>query len=299
MTRNRLWLAAALVAVAACATRRDVEEIVGASNAALILADSDPGLAAPGGADADWEAQVRDKSDDAIARIDAFLAQHEGNPNLQRTLNALRLRKALLLTFTGRRNLARATYAQADRELAGNARDIALIDSSEVLIWWQDAAAGEFRASDADRHIATLDRVIEAAPPGSGIRYYLATLRAHIALKRASADVDPRAGFRAGLAAYAAEFDEAARENVRIWIAGDPAELEAIPTGALRWYGHAPITRAMYSQAYVDFLDETRSAFEADPANVDPVLRRALEDGTFEREPAWPDACGWLFRLEG
>lgn len=298
-TRTRMWLAAVLLAAASCATRRDVEEIVGASNGALILAQADPGLAAPEGADSDWDQKVRGKSEEALARIDAFIAQHAENPALQRTVNALRLRKALLLTFSGQRNLARATYAEVNKELAGNARDVALIDSADVLIWWQDAAAGEFHAADADRHLKTLTRVIEAAPPLSGIRYYLATLRAHIRLKRASADVDQRAGFREGLAEYAGEFDEGARANVRTWVEGRPEELRKIPTDALRWYGHATITRDMYAEAYQAFLDETRAAFQADPENVDPILRRALEDGTFEREPKWPAACAWLFDLGG
>src|SRR5690606_34803733 len=130
----------ALAAAAGCVTAEQVKSIVTEANAATIAAeaavlDADPG-AAPG---ASWR--------DTVARIEAFIAEHPDEP---RTSNALRIREAVVLLGAGQPNLARAVFEEVDRELLGSARDIAIYDAREHLVWWYGLGS-VLTASDIER----------------------------------------------------------------------------------------------------------------------------------------------------
>jgi len=305
----RLGLVAALLALSACVTAQEVRGIVADSNAALtdqmalaqgvgILADTEvpiPSAIDPNAPAQPDTQQWRAKAHAAIGRIDAFVAKHSQNEKLARTVNALHLRKALLLAVSGDTNLARAAIAHFRRDLAGNARDLGLYHSHEALTWWWVVAANprppsaSFKSA-AKRHVAELANAITASPQGSAIRYYLATVRAHVQLKRANMQRDPRRDLKDALQAYCAQFDADAQAGVENWLRQDLEKLKTIPTEHLRSYGHAPIVLDMYTKTYQYFLDEWR----AEPINAPNGVRQAIANGTLEQTPQWPDDCAWL-----
>jgi hypothetical protein len=273
--------------VAACATTQEVRTIVREANAASLLAASEFVTAHP--------AKPAVGGGDVIDRIDAFLDQHP-EPQLARVCDALRVRKGLLLAARKRSNLARETFAQVQVANLGNPRDRAIYRASGALIWWWTVAAREnvppatFRA-DAAQHGKTLDKEIGEAPAGSAIRYYLATLRAHVFLKWSSMGPDPRGKLFEGLTAYAKEFDDGAQKYVAAF-----AKDKTPPPENLRWYGQALVTAKAYDDAYRAWLTEVR---DANPEDLDPAIRAEL--GSLETDPdadpPWPDACKWLVAL--
>ncbi|MCP5144484.1 MAG: hypothetical protein H6978_06640 [Gammaproteobacteria bacterium] len=280
-----------------CVTQQEVKSIVDASNAALaerlvqdqgtlLLAQTEPVTAdsvdaGSAGGSIDIQRQAAAQRDAAVARIDAFIAANAQYPNLARTVNALQLRKALLLLTGGKPNMARAAFAQFKVDDAGNARDLGLYRSHEALTWWWSAAGrSDWDAASAARHLTTLSQAITNAPSGSGIRYYLATLRAHIRLKGATFTGDWRAPLREGLVEYSREFDAAARDKVRAFMV-DPARLAGEPLDNLRWYGQAAVTFNAYDAAYRRYLNDAAEAGES----------------TGEDAPAWPADTAWLAGL--
>ena len=245
-TIRALALAALLAAVAGCPTTQEVRAIVADSNAAIeaqaILADSDPQLEN----DEKQSAAAMKRAQDAVRRIDAFLA---ANPGMKGTANALIVRKALLLMLAKKPQMAKAAFAGYDASIPGSTRDLGLYKSFDVLVWWQDARKRDDVEWPSKRvALKKFDDVIAGLPGGEGITYYLLTLRANMQLKRASEQDTQdaqRAAMRSGLSAYSEGFDAPARANVRAF-ASTPAKLEGEPFDRLRWYAQAKVTYDAY-----------------------------------------------------
>ncbi len=263
-TATLFALALALLAAPACVSQR-VSDIVEASNAAMeasaVLRQTDlPGLAAPDGRGGgpngenpeDWRAKVEQRRTEAIQLIETFIAEH---PDQKTTINALLVRKALLHLTGGEPNLAAATFARYDRSLPGNERDLGLYLSHEALSWWWTIAgnpnpnAREY-AILARRYEDRLSTVIADLSEGSAIRYYLVTTIAHIDLKWAMLEDEPKVRLRSGLASFCAAFGPGDRKSIGIWIEAQPAAMGKLPLDRLRWYGHAKIVYDQYAKQF-------------------------------------------------
>ncbi len=180
-----------------------------------------------------------------VARIDAFIESHPERPA---TLNALRIRKAMLLLQTGRPNFARAPFEAFDPRGEGNTRDRALYDArSTLLFWWSVAGIQDPSQFPTDAKFfgrqQELEGVIDGLPRSS-VRAYLAALHAQLVMKR----VENLSGSRAlselesAFARYLAEFDDADRQATRALFdpATDAAVFRAIPETRVRFLGQVP-----------------------------------------------------------
>lgn len=272
--------------VGGCATKAQVEDIVAESNALLIaqaerraaedlLAES--ALAVPGPRDdqppATAELLEPSAVQAAIQKIDAFLAAH---PELTQANNALRVRKAVLLAFSGQPNMAKAAFAGYVRD-DGNARDEALYDNHDTLVWWWQTSA-QAPGTNAQAQAALTPRIdaltegLGRTPRGSEVHLYLAAVRAHMQWKLASTgETRPEIAqaLREGLAAYCGEFDATEQVRVQAWMRADFSELGALPAERWRMYGQAEVVRDRYVAS----------------------MQGALSAGA---DPAWPEACDWL-----
>jgi hypothetical protein len=189
-------LAAGLLA--SCATKREVQQIVTDSNAAILSqqlgADSDLVIAA----------EKKGKSnalDAASGRIDAFIAAH---PDQMETAAALRVRQGMLLLSAKEPELAQAAFAQAAVTNLHTPRDQTLKAISEHLLWWFEASEAPFKrdpqnskkddyaqATNAlarllDQQRSLSERAVKD-PAVEGIRDYVAETRAWIGLRYTSA----------------------------------------------------------------------------------------------------------------
>lgn len=235
------FLVLCLALVFGCATRHDVQEIVQESNQLLeareLLVESSVGPLARPGVD-DGEALDAEAVWPAIARIDAFLERH---PDLTQATNALTVRKAVLLAFAGKPNMARAAFA-AYREDGGNARDAALYRNSGVLLWWWSTSATTPNSSELvaardelRRRIEELSSGIDATPADTDVHLYLATVRAHMRWKLSTlAEEGPEAELTRGLAEYCASFTPRQQALARAWMDEDLDALAAVPAADWR-----------------------------------------------------------------
>ena len=288
-------LAACLVVTPACVTQQQVQQIVTESNLAIqasaVMAEADPFLQSIDGQSQD-NPETQKQLKTVIDKIDAFLEQH-GDQKV--TANAMILRKAVVLLVAGKPNMATATFTAYDPTLPGNTRDLGIYKSHEVLTWWSRVAPSldSSNVASFESKTAKLTDVINSLPRGSGIRYYLATLRSQIYLKWATLELDRRPRLLEGLRLYCNEFDKQAQDNVKAWIKGKPEDVQGlISSESLRWYGHVEIIYHEYTNTYQQFLDEIHRGFSEDPDNVPRELR-----GITERVPSWPEECGWMIDL--
>jgi hypothetical protein len=176
----------------ACATRNDVQDIVAKSNAALITATitgtgSTDSTGMPyAGIGKDPTASESKAWMASSAKIDAFIEAH---PDQKVTNNALRMRQAILLLSYKQYNLAKAAFNMVEPQHLATARDKALYNVRDHLVWWfglnkkADMSLSEFRK--ADMALNGLQTEIDGLNESPDIRDYLAEMRAWIALNAA------------------------------------------------------------------------------------------------------------------
>ncbi len=168
-------LAAAILLVDGCATKRETTEVVTESNAAL-LAQLQPDGAGGGGA-VDWQS--------ASSKIDALIAAH---PDQRVTNGSLRVRQGVLLLAHRQYDLAQAAF-NAATDLKTD-RDKALKALSPWLVWWYqhsaDPTLNPLQRAKAREALSAFDTQIAKVQGSPDIRDFLAEMRARIGLKLAS-----------------------------------------------------------------------------------------------------------------
>ena len=202
-----------LVVSSGCATTKEVQEIVSQTNVAMIS----------GGTIGQKNGTGSDKWKEESARIDAFI---EANPDSDVTNAALRVRQGMLLAIHKQDAYALMAFEQIrDRDQLVSARDRALYDLHEHIVWWFNVSEGSFEGTPstlADKEgggdykkafdsLVDFVRVCDGLPLGSSIRSYLEEMRAWIAATYAN-DVTVQAiaqeAFENGLNRYAAQFSD-------------------------------------------------------------------------------------------
>ncbi|MEA1946277.1 MAG: hypothetical protein U9N83_03120 [Thermodesulfobacteriota bacterium] len=206
-----------LVAVAAtgCATQGQVIEIVNQSNELMLISMIDmnssvlPGAGLPSG---NPDSPGIEPWEEASGKIDAFIATHSDQKTL---VSALRIRQGMLLLAHGEYNLARAAFEMADPVHLRTARDTALYNLREHLIWWfeQDktiVTTDNFKKGEIA--LVKFQEEIDKIGESPGIRDYLAEMRAYIALQmalRMTAENKATEYFEDGINKYAMIFTNA------------------------------------------------------------------------------------------
>lgn len=208
--------------VAACATQNQVAQIVASSNAAMLAGRFDLAVAPTAGPDG------KDAVQQEYDRIETFLADHQDPQYLDLT-TPLRLRRAVLLLNNRELNLAKAAFAEVDGAHLHTARDRALLEHKDTLLWWFGASARK-DWTDGDR-AAAKQAMVELLPAQErlgdsvDIRDYLAEMRAWIgivAAKHAMGEGVIRSLLEDALRGYATIFDD-----------DDLKALKVVPTGAV------------------------------------------------------------------
>ena len=254
-----LVLSALLVAsatlFAACGTTAEVRDLVAESNAAVLMAESPVLVTAPTGSDSSGTGQRLGGEADLITRIDTFIETHPERPA---TLNALRIRKAMLLLQSRQPNLARAAFENFDPAIAGNTRDRALYDArNSLLFWWAVAGLQDPGQFPTDRRFASqqaeLETVIDGLPPTS-VRAYLAALHAQMVMKRVE-NVDATRGrpmLQAAFARYIGEFsaDERRATGALFDPSSDASVFRSVPESRIRFLGQIPAMRDRFVRTW-------------------------------------------------
>lgn len=172
------WMAWLLL-LSGCVTRQAVEDIVETSNARMMAVQL-AGEPLPSGrpfdtADSGWK--------ELSARIDAFV---EAYPEQTAMVNAVRIRQAMLLLSYRQYNQAEAVFDQVDPGELTTARDRALYNVREPLLWWfeldKTTAMAPAQFDAADEALAMLQAEVDRLQDSPGIRDYLAEIRVWIAL---------------------------------------------------------------------------------------------------------------------
>jgi hypothetical protein len=231
-------LALLLTLLGGCVTAREVEQIVADANRESLVAgiadatpDPQPGAAAGEG----WE--------QAVARIEDYIVNHPDQP---RTINALRIREAVLLLNAGQPNLARAVFDQVDPSQLAGARDLAIYDAREHLAWWYGLGRtltpdDRRSARDALAGLAAV-AVADGLGRNDATRRFLEETRVRIGLRLAASLSDPGdvgAVLDDATTRYAAQFDAADRRAIQAWHR-DRALAEGAALKSLRWYDYVP-----------------------------------------------------------
>jgi hypothetical protein len=169
-----LLLAGVLVLSTGCVTKRDVEEIVVGTNAALVS----PYLNRTG--------EDASGGETALADIDRLIRSHPDNPVL---VNHLLVRQAMVLTIQKKSALAEQRWGRVQSAELKSERDRALYASREALVWAyhrlpESSPLDANEMTLARSHIDELDGAL-ASVETPDIAIYLHTIRAEIALKLA------------------------------------------------------------------------------------------------------------------
>lgn len=180
-TIRNLYLALVAVTVilsSGCLTKRQVQNIVTASNAAMIPQD----LLAPGSASTNSWATP-------LAQINQLLVTLTNSSSLVLS-NQLALRAAVLLTVNNQGSLATPYWDSIDPSKLVTARDLALYENHETLVWWYNRApsAAPLAGPELTQLLSgltnattTIGRLTNTAD--ADIKIYLGTIRAQMALK--------------------------------------------------------------------------------------------------------------------
>jgi len=203
-----------LVALAAtgCATQGQVRDIVNQSNESMLISMIDmnssvlPGAGLPSG---NPDSPGIKPWEEASGKIDAFIATHSDQKTL---VSALRIRQGMLLLAHEKFNLARAAFEMADPAYLHTARDIALYNLREHLIWWFEQDKTIFTPKNFEKGemaLVKFQEEIDKLGESPGIRDYLAEMRAYIALQmalRITAENEATEYFEDGINKYAMIF---------------------------------------------------------------------------------------------
>jgi hypothetical protein len=210
-TRIRAALVLCLLVVASgCAATKDIQSIVSQTNLAMISADE---IVQKDEKRVSWK--------EANNRIEAFI---DANPSADVTNAALRVRQGMLLAINRQDAFALQAFEQInDPDLLVSARDRALYDLNEHIVWWFKVSSERFdgtpptgadRVGDGDyaaasRALEDFKTVCDGLPMGSGIRIYLEEMRAWIAVSYTNNLTDAAIAQEAivdGLDRYAEQF---------------------------------------------------------------------------------------------
>lgn len=234
-----------------CVTAKEVSEIVEDSNRQIVEASvrdreivvarlraSTVAAIAGSGAHLDPEPGVDAAWQEAVARIEDFIGNH---PDETRTNNALRIREAVVLFNAGKPNLARAVFAEVDRDLLGNKRDRAIYDVREHLIWWYGVGsmsnADKVSASSAIAGLALDGCTLEQK---EDICRYLEETRVRIALRLAQTFRDGarvKAVLDEPVNSYRDQFNSSQQKEIQAWHM-DQDHGDGTTLRSLRWYNY-------------------------------------------------------------
>ena len=193
-----------------CVTRRQVAEIVGDSNAAI--------LASQMGVEAELAPNpaTTASTDDVARKIDAFIAAH---PEQKTTAGALRVRQAVFYLSQKKYDLAQAAFDAAVFQDLHSDRDKALKELSRHVVWWYQTAPRALQRPElrnelpnANKTLAAFQEQIQKRAASPDTRDFLAEMRAWIGLKFAEVgNTSKQIGQRLGAVVndYAAIFDDA------------------------------------------------------------------------------------------
>lgn len=186
-----LWLfASCALFLNGCISSKEVKDIVRDSNYQMLLAS------APG-----FETKLATNpqegnpagSDEAAARINAFLEAHQDDPTMA---NALRVRQTLLYLNQRAFALADSAFKQIDAKTPLSPRDQALVAAYPDLRWWAEYAhTAELTFSithkeKALEHINSLEQQATRLVAAPDLRDYFLEMRAWIGLKLGLATVN-------------------------------------------------------------------------------------------------------------
>jgi hypothetical protein len=266
-----LTLAAALIG--GCVTADQVKDIVEDANRESLVASL-------GGSDANLEPGTQGAPvaawENEVARIEDFIVSHPDQP---RTNNALRIREAILLLNAQQPNLARAVFAEVEREQLVTERDRALYDVHDHLIWWYGLGT-TLSAEDRERAQSALTGIAEVADGlerSSQTRRFLEETRVRIALRLAHDLSDPgdiRSVLDEAMDRYEAQFDASDRQAIQAWHAGDGRPGDVV-LKSLRWYDYVP-------QAFAWADEIVAGACEAACPSYTPLWIACLKDNSCE-----------------
>jgi len=218
--------------------------------------------------------------EEAVAKIEAFIARHPGAPEI---VNPLRIKEAILLLSVGEHNLGAAAFNEIDCRHLSDERDKALFNIQETLIWWY-GIGGEnsgFSREDIEKNAKeALDnlRVVADGVDGSkDTKRLLEQMRVRIANRLAGAATDPRetrAILEDGLRRYAAQFDPSEYPLIQSWNQQEPSPGLLPKLSDVRWYAYVPTA---FEQARAAWAVHVRHG-EA-PLEI-PGWVSCMEDGT-------------------
>jgi hypothetical protein len=253
-----------VLAMAGCATQKQVRDIVNQSNTQLMasqLADPEPATK-PGAA-----------SVDAADKIEEFIAAH---PDQKAINGSLRIRQAILYLNKDQYNLAEAAFDQADANQLFTDRDRALKNISPYLVWWFKNSRTDLTQAEAVNAKHALDALqaeVKMRSTSPGIRDYLAELRVWIGLAYAKAAASPQEA--------KARFEDAMNEYATVFSSADLADL-CKPSSTDREPSMQDVKRRLRAEAVIE---EARArATELRQAGTEPALKvpqfQALIDGS-------------------
>jgi len=228
----------AAVLLGSCVTADEVKEIVESANRESVVANlggAGANLQLEG--DEGWRAGWQEE----VARIEDFIVNH---PDQSRTINALRIREAILLLNVGQANLARAVFSEVDRGQLTGERDLAIYDTRDHLVWWYglgNAMSGEDRGQ-AREALTGIARVANDLERPTYTRRFLEETRLRIALRLARSLSDPasiQVVLDEAIRRYEGQFDAVDREAIQGWHR-DGSDSPSVPLMSLRWYHYVP-----------------------------------------------------------
>ena len=191
-----LWLlVSCALFFSGCMSTTEVKSIVHDSNYEMLVS-AEPALGVAGLQTDPAAAGGNQKIDEAAARIETFLAQHQDDPAMA---SALRLRQGLLYLNHREFSLAQSVLAEVKATDLHSARDKTLYAVQKHLLWWNQTAEmspARFFASEKDKAVEAMASLLattkskDAVPPPD-LGDFLLEMRAWIGLKLGLATVDP------------------------------------------------------------------------------------------------------------
>lgn len=203
------------LAASGCATQGQVREIVNQSNESMLISMIDmnssvlPGAGLPSG---NPDSPGIKPWEEASGKIDALIDTHSDQKTL---VSPLRIRQGMLLLAYGEFNLAKSAFEMADPAYLHTARDTALYNLREHLIWWFEQDKTKFTTKNFEKGemaLVKFQEEIDKLCESPGIRDYLAEMRAYIALQmalRITAENTATEYFEDGINNYAMIFTNA------------------------------------------------------------------------------------------
>ncbi len=184
----------ALASSACLAMKKDVENAVQTTNAAMVATVAEHSAALVDQPPLDLpRSQQGDEWREPVAKLERIIAM---NPDQTVLVNHLRVRQAMLLTVYQQQNHATLLWDAMDCDVVTSERDRALCTNGHGLVWAYthaldpDPFLTEEDSRNARNHLAAFDRTLPAVE-NHDIAVYLGSVRAITAL-RLHKSADPR-----------------------------------------------------------------------------------------------------------